>query len=104
MPTLLFANNVISTLPAELGSGVTSLTVATGDGALFPAPAVDEYFILTVTDNVAGTEEIMHCTDVTGDVLTVTRGEEGTSDIVLSADSQVAMHITAGLLEYLRDN
>lgn len=102
--TPLFANNVVSSLAAAITAGATSLQVAAGDGTLFPAPDVYEYFVVTVKDVSSGQREIMHCTGRTGDVLSVDRAQEGTTAIGFAGGSEVSMQLTAGILEYLRDN
>jgi len=101
--TVLFKNQAISTLIAAITAIDTELTVAPGDGALFPAPDVYEYAVVTLTDTGTGNREIVHCTGRTGDVLSIDRAQEGTSALPFDAGVEVAMHITAGVLEYLRD-
>jgi hypothetical protein len=77
---LLSVNNASTTLGAPLTSGATNITLATGSGALFPSPATNEYFTLTLNDQATGDlYEICWCTSRTGDSLTVLRGQEGTS-------------------------
>ena len=90
MPRILLANNVSSTLAVALTASTsnTTLTVATGQGALFPNPTGGDFFLLTLT--VAGTAasevpwqwgatmyyEIVKVTARSGDVLTVVRAHE----------------------------
>jgi len=100
----LFANNAVSALAADISAGAVSLSVSSGDGSLFPTPDVYEYFVLTVKDLSSGQREIMHCTGRSGDVLSVDRAQEGTSAIGFASGAEVSMQITAGILEYLRDN
>ena len=77
MPRVLFANNAKSTLSVAVTADTqATLTLQAGDGAHFPAPKSPWYFCVTLDD---GTNiEICRCVDVSGDVLTVDRGEEGT--------------------------
>ena len=75
---IIFANNAVSTLKVALLASQTTLTLATGHGALFPIPGVGEYFKLTLEDRRNRTIEITHCTGRAGDVLTVVRAQEDT--------------------------
>lgn len=77
---LIFGNNDTTSLAAPINSTVTTLQVAPGAGAKFPAPSGGQYFILTLTDALTGlVNEIVWVTNVTGDVFTVQRGKEGTT-------------------------
>lgn len=76
-----------------------------GAGALFPSPVSGQsYFKLTITDAATKTiSEIMHVTSVSGDVMTVIRGQEGTTARVWSTNDIVANLMTAGsLLSFLQ--
>ena len=76
----LFADNARSTLGASLSLGGTTITLASGGGALFPNPAPGQQFALTLND--AATQalfETVWCTARAGDVLTVIRAQEGTN-------------------------
>jgi len=71
MTEYLFTNNAESTLAADIGGADVTLSVAAGDGALFPAVTAGSgqgFYILV--DNT----EWMICTARSGDILTVTRG------------------------------
>lgn len=100
--TPLFANNILTSLAASLSAGAVTLTVADATG--MPTPDVYEYFVITVERADTGEREIMHCTGRTGTSLSVDRAQEGTTAIAFSAGDRVFMALTAGLLEYLRDN
>lgn len=80
-----FAKVVVS---AGYAAGATSITLSTGHGAKLPDPAADGAFNLVwwnVTDYPDPTDdittEIVRCTARTGDVLTVTRAQESTTDV-----------------------
>lgn len=96
--TLLANNNAKSVLAAGISASATVITVGTGAGALFPAPVSGQsYFKLTITDAATKTiSEIMHVTSVSGDVMTVIRGQEGTTPRVWSTNDIVANLMTAG--------
>ena len=96
--TLLANNNAKSVLAAGISASATVITVGTGAGALFPVPVSGQsYFKLTITDAATKTiSEIMHVTSVSGDVMTVIRGQEGTTPRVWSTNDIVANLMTAG--------
>ncbi|HAV2256793.1 TPA: hypothetical protein JHK42_001853 [Raoultella ornithinolytica] len=95
---LLANNNAKSVLASGISASATVITVSSGTGALFPQPISGQsYFKLTIVD--AATKlitEIMHVTSVSGDVMTVQRGREGTSARVWSTNDIVANMLTAG--------
>lgn len=99
----LFTNNATSTLAASLGgtSGDTSITVQTGDGAKFPNPGAGDFFRVTLFKKATGEVEICKCTARSGDVLTVIRGEEGTSIIAFNAGDIIELRPTAGFFSSL---
>ena len=78
MPFQVFANNSKSTLAVAVSSNTqASLTVQTGHGARFPTITAPNFFQVTLDD---GTNiEICKCIAISGDVLTVLRGDEGTT-------------------------
>lgn len=80
MAIFLFADNASSTLAANIGPSSTTITLAPGDGALFPSPAAGQQFTLTLNDAATHLQfETAYCTHRAGDVLTVVRGQEGTT-------------------------
>lgn len=95
---LLANNNAKSVLAAGISASATVITVGTGAGALFPVPVSGQsYFKLTITDAATKTiSEIMHVTSVSGDVMTVIRGQEGTTPRAWSTNDIVANLMTAG--------
>jgi hypothetical protein len=98
----LFANNAISLLAAGITNVATSLTVTTGDGALYPSPTGGDYFMLTLTQ--AGSEtswEVVKVTARTGDVLTVVRAQEGTTAAAWALGCKAELRVTAESLNAL---
>ena len=99
MTIQLFANNAKTTLAAPITSTQTSITVATGTGALFPNPTTGQRFKVTLVSAAsASVYEICDCTSRSGDTLTVIRGQEGTTaqpfilnDIVGNFDTAAVM-------------
>lgn len=95
--TYKFTNNATSTLASGITNVATTLTVAAGEGARFPTLGAGESFPVTVEE--VGGMEIMLCTSRSGDVLTVTRGQEGTTARAASAGASVQARITRAVLE-----
>jgi len=98
MPHQLFANNATSLLAVDTLIGGGTVQVQPGDGALFPAPTGAEFFTAAL-ENTTGDLEIVICTDVTGDILTVTRAQENTTeaDFLLSV-SRIECRPTAAVM------
>ena len=102
----LFANNAASELASAVTSGAVSLTLKTGDGAKFPAPAGGDFFLVTLYQKVGQDEvnhEIVKCTARAGDVLTVVRAQEGTVAVAWPSATAVQLRVTAGTLGSLTD-
>jgi hypothetical protein len=95
---LKYANNATSTLASGISSGAVSLTVASGHGARFPTLGGGDWFPVTV-QKTDGTLELMRCTARSGDVLTVTRGQEGTAAIAFTTGDKVELRLSAAALD-----
>ena len=74
------------TLLAGIDASATTITLISGDGAKLPNPATEGQFNLVMYNYALYKDpvndpnrEIVRCTARTGDVLTVTRAQEGTS-------------------------
>lgn len=91
---VLFTNNASSTLASAISNVQTSLTLATGTGALFPSISGSDYFYATIV-NSSNLIEIVRVTARSGDVLTVLRGQEGTSARAYNAGDKVEVRVTA---------
>lgn len=97
--TQLFSNNGSSTLLSGIGTSDTQLTVQAGDGAFFPAiGSTADYFVGTLED-ISGNVEIVTCTAIAGDTITVIRGGEGTAQQVFAIDSRFELRVTKETLE-----
>jgi len=94
MAKMLFANNAATTLASGITNVATSLTVATGTGALFPSPSAGSYFYLTLA-NTAGTVEIVKCTARTTDTMTVTRAQDGTAAVAWNSGDKAEQRVVA---------
>lgn len=102
MSKTLYTNNATTTLAASaVAEATSSLTVATGTGSRFATPSSDndEWQALTLTDGAS--IEIVHLTGRTGDVLTVTRGMEGTTALDWSIGAVLEGRITASMMSRL---
>ena len=101
--TQLFANNASSTLAIGIDTIVTSITVATATGTLFPIidPSdPDNFFMLTLED-ASSNIEVVKCTfhAAGSDTLTVTRAQENTTALAFLTDDRIELRITKGTLE-----
>lgn len=80
MGNFLFSNNASTTLAAAISNTATSVTLASGTGALFPNPSGGTHFRATFVKNGApGTYEVVDVTVRATDTCTIARGQEGTT-------------------------
>jgi hypothetical protein len=92
-----FANNAYGTLNASITNTDTSLTLSSGQGARFPSLGAGDYFYVTLIDT-SNNLEIAKCTARSSDVLTITRGQEGTTARAYAVGDRVELRITAQAL------
>lgn len=91
--------SVATSLAASIASGTTSLTVPTGTGSLLMGGVslavgnVDQFLVALDVDTE--NEEIVAVTGISGDTLTVTRAQAGTSGITHTAGATVK-HVFTG--------
>jgi len=105
MYILLYANNAKTTLAAPVTSTQTSISVAPGTGSLFPLPVAGEAFKVTLVSASSSTVyEVCLCTARSGDVLTVIRGQEGTTGQPFVLNDVVGNFDTKGTMESLVQN
>lgn len=91
---VILYNNALSTLAADISEASGTLTVASGDGALFPTVSPGDYFYCTLVD-VDGNMEIVKVTGRTVDVFTIVRAQESTLAVSFAAGAKVELRITA---------
>lgn len=94
----LYANNAKSTLLLGISNSDLVLRVQAGHGARFPSiniPSV-EFFLLTLESS--GIIEVVRVTARTGDLLTIERGQEGTTASPFPLGAQVQMRVTRDTL------
>ena len=92
----LFTNNASTTLASNITNIATSLTVATGQGSLFPSPTGTDYFMCTLQGASGTPIEIVKVTARSTDTFTIVRAQEGTSASGFSTGDIVELRITAG--------
>jgi hypothetical protein len=92
--TIKFTNNATTTLASGINSSVTSLTVASGTGTLFPTLSGSDVFYATLA-NLAGTVEIVQVTARSTDTFTIVRGQDGTTAATWSTGDKVELRPTA---------
>jgi hypothetical protein len=100
MSLFIFSNNSSSTAAAPVAPADTTITVQTGQGVLFAHPSAGQILAVTLED-VSGNIEVVYCTGITGDVLTVTRAQESTTAQSFASGSRVEARLTAGMLNSL---
>jgi hypothetical protein len=95
----LFTNNAGTTLATGINSSVTSLTVASATGGLFPNPTAGQYFYCTLSNAAGTTIEIVKVTARSTDTFTIVRGQDGTSAAAFIAGDKVELRLTAADLQ-----
>src|SRR6185312_12251930 len=94
---ILFSNNSQTTLAGAITNIATTSNLQAGSGVLFPAPTGSDFFVGTFVDAATGLlREIVHVTNVTGDTITMVRGQEGTTAQAWNAGDTFALFVTAG--------
>jgi hypothetical protein len=98
--TILFSNNASTTISGSITALDTTVQLASGSGVIFPHPTGGDYFVCTFYDQATKTiNEIVHVTNVTGDVATIVRAQEATTAKAWNTGDIFANLITAGTLE-----
>lgn len=101
-----FGNNVVSSLAADLTASQTTIQVMPGAGAMFAnlltsdyansSNPLKTYAKITLTDAKETVFEVCHLTAVNNDMLTVIRGQEGTTAKGWSLNDVIANFATRG--------
>lgn len=102
---ILLANNASSVLDAAISPGDVTLSIASGDAALFPQPTLTgDYFPLVIEDRrlVPNVREVVICTARSGAVCTITRAQEGTVARGFFVGAVVSLRLTAGSMYALQ--
>jgi len=102
MDKQLYSNNATTTLADALNSGVTTVALASGGGALFNSPVAGEFELVTIYNSSNGDIEICKVTARTTDTLTVVRQQEGTtSPATFPIGATVEGRVTAASVQTL---
>lgn len=101
MPKALLANDASTTLASGITNVATSLTVATGTGALFPTPTGGDYFYTTLREGAL--VEIVKATARTTDTFTIVRAQDGTTARTFTAAATVRLSLTKAVLDEKAD-
>jgi len=92
--SVLFSNNAATTLAAGVGDSATSISVA--DGSVFPTLSGSDYFYLTLeVESNPDEKEIVKCTARSGNTLTISRAQDGTSARSFSTADKAQLRLTA---------
>lgn len=96
MSQWLFANDAEGTLASPIADSDTSITLASGQGAQFPAPGAGEVFDATLQTS-SGREDVL-VTAKASDTFTVTRAQEGTTAQAWAVGTKFRLHLRAGFM------
>lgn len=91
---IIVSNNAVSRLTTAINATATTLNITGGTGAKFPSTAAGDQFYVVLIDS-SNNIEIVLCTARSGDILTVTRGQESTTARAFSVGDRVLHTITA---------
>ena len=94
----LFTNNAVGQLASSIADTDLSLTLGSGEGALFPNPSGGQYFYATIFDD-ANNMEIIKCTARSTNTLTIVRAQGGTTALAFDAGDNVELRVVAASLE-----
>lgn len=99
MAKVLFSNNAVTSLASYISSTSTTMTLATGTGALFPEikSGSGDYFYVTLLDS-SGSFEIVKVTARTADLCTIVRAQDNTNALNFPQGSTVEQRVTAASL------
>ncbi|EBQ8762743.1 hypothetical protein BKM35_22170, partial [Salmonella enterica] len=102
---VLYTNNAIGHLSAAVDADDTTITLLSGEGALFPdiTDGSGDWFPCTLV-NVNGQREIVKVTERSGDVFTVVRAQEGTPGLSWAVNDRFELRLTAAVMAQLVPN
>lgn len=101
--SVLYTNNAYSTLAGAINSSVTTLTVATGEGARFPAISSSTDFFYVTVFNVS-VSEIVKVTARSTDTLTIVRAQDGTTAQSFSSGDSVQLKVNKAMLDGIKSD
>jgi hypothetical protein len=94
---VLFTNNATTTLGSSITNTATSLTVASGQGALFPSTASGYFFVALV--NSSNQIEFVKVTARSSDTFTIVRAQGGTTARAYTAGDKVELRLISEALQ-----
>lgn len=95
MAEVLVTNNAVGTLSGSITNSALSLTLNSGQGALFPNPTGGDYFWATLV-TAANVKEIVKVTARSTNTLTIVRAQQSTTAIAFAAGDRCELRFTAG--------
>lgn len=95
--TVKFTNNASGTLASSVTTSSTTITLTTGQGALFPSLASGEYFYATLVDS-SNNLEIIKVTARATDVLTAVRAQDNTTAKAFTSGAKLELRPVAAAL------
>ena len=97
----LYTNNAATYLAFGITNTDTTMQVSANAGSLFPNPTGGDYFYVSLISLSGPIIEIVKCTARSGDILTIERGQEGTSPLYWNMGDNVQLRITAAGMNYI---
>ena len=97
MTEYLFANFASTIITSAIAADTTAIPLSLGDGDLFPNPGPATAFQAVLT-GIDGAAEVVTGTGRSGDVITVTRAQEGTAALAFATGSRFELRLTAEVL------
>ena len=97
----LYTNNAATYLAFGITNTATTMQVSANAGSLFPNPTGGDYFYVSLISLSGPIIEIVKCTARSGDILTIERGQEGTSALYWNMGDNVQLRITAAGMNYI---
>jgi len=101
-PHANFGYSTIATAPAPALTGL-SLTVAAGQGALFPAAPFNCTVWPSGVAPISSNAEIIRVTVVAGDTFTIVRAQEGSAAVAIAAGYQISNSISVKVITDLEN-
>ena len=93
--SIQFTNDATTFLAANINASVTTITVV--DASSFPTLAAGDHTYITLSTPTNDTKEIVKCTAIAGNTLTVIRAQEGTTAASFTIEDRAQIRITAQL-------
>lgn len=94
-----FVNRVWATLSVGIDNVTTSLTLTSGHGARFGTLTAGNKIRIAMLDAVNNVTEIMYITAIAGDVLTVVRGQDGSTATAIASGTRIEHRVGKSTLE-----